>query len=134
MNNTVRFGSFVLSCAIAGAVFAQGAPAPAPVSPAAGVSASADFSVIDTNKDGKVSSTEAQSNTELRSAFSSLDADKDTYLTQSEFAKWNKSGKSGAMPAPGSDRSSGGASSNSISEPADASPKSSDSAPASEQK
>lgn len=134
MNNTVRFGSFVLSCAIAGAVFAQGAPAPAPVSPAAGgVSASADFSSIDTNKDGKVSSTEAQSNTDLRSAFSSLDADKDTYLSQSEFAKWNK-GKSGAMPAPGADRSTGGASSNSISEPAGASPKSSDSAPSSEQK
>lgn len=132
MNNTVRFGSFVLSCAIAGAVFAQGAPAP--VAPAPGASASAEFSVIDTNKDGKVSSTEAQSNSDLRSAFSSLDADKDTYLTQSEFSKWNKAGKSGAMPAPGQDRSTGGASSNSISEPADASPKSSDSAESSEQK
>ena len=64
--------------------------------------------------------TEAQSNSDLRSAFSSLDADKDTYLTPSELAKWNKMDKSGGAS---SDRgaSSGGASSNSVSEPADSS-------------
>lgn len=117
MNNTVRLGSFVLACALGGAAFAQGAASPAG-SPAQGAGASSEFGSLDTNRDGKVSSTEAQSNSELRSAFSSLDADKDTYLSQSEFAKWNKTGKSGSMPgatgsgAAGSDRS-GGASSNS---------------------
>ena len=120
MNNSVRFGSFILSCAIAGAVFAQATP------PASQPGASSEFGSIDSNKDGKVSSTEAQSNSELRSSFSSLDADKDTYLSQSEFAKWNKGGKSGAMPAPGADRSgaAGGASSNSSSDHKGASPQS----------
>jgi len=122
MNNAAPIGSFALSCALVGAVFAQGAPAPAPVTPAPSVGISSEFGSIDTNKDGKVSSTEAQSNTELRSAFPSLDADKDTYLTPSEFAKWNKVGKAGGAMAP----SDHGANSNSASEPVDssASPKS----------
>jgi len=115
MNNATRIGSFVLSCAIAGAVFAQAAPPVAPALP--GASSSAEFTAIDQNKDGKVSSTEAQSNTDLRSAFSSLDADKDTYLTPSEFSKWNKAGKSGGAMPP-SDK---GASSRSAVEPADSS-------------
>lgn len=119
MNNAARIGSFVLTCAFAGAVFAQGAAQPPVAPPAQGAGASAEFSSIDQNKDGKVSSTEAQSNSDLRSAFSSLDADKDTYLTPTEFSKWNKAGKSGgAMPAP-----ERGATSNSASEPAEAAPK-----------
>jgi len=123
MNNAARIGSFVVSCALAGAVFAQAATPPA-TAPGAGASSNAsissDFGSLDTNKDGKVSSTEAQSNSELRSAFSSLDADKDTYLTPSELAKWNKMDKAGGASADHG-ASSSGASSNSVSEPADSS-------------
>ena len=124
MNKTVRIGSFIASCVVAGAVFAQaattpaGAPAQGVGAGAAGASVAHDFSSIDTNKDGKVSSTEAQSNSELRSAFSTLDADNDTYLSQSEFAKWSAGGKAGGMGGAswsGADRSSSGASSNSSS-------------------
>lgn len=118
----------IVSCALAGAAFAQAtspAGSPSTGAGAQGVGSSTgaahDFGSMDTNKDGKVSSTEAQSNSELRSAFSTLDADKDTYLSQSEFAKWSAGGKSGGMSSSGgassgADRSSsGGASSNSSS-------------------
>jgi hypothetical protein len=109
MNKSVRIGSLVVSCALAGAAFAQAtspAGSPSTGAGAQGMGVAHEFTSIDTNKDGKVSSTEAQSNTELRSAFSTLDADKDTYLSQSEFAKWSAGGKSGGMPSSGADRNS----------------------------
>ena len=105
-------GSFALLFA-AGFVSAQNATPPAggaAGTPGAsqGASASMDFGKVDTNKDGRLSSTEVQSHSELRSAFTKLDADRDTYLSQSEYQKWDKAGKSGAAgssdssPRPGS--------------------------------
>lgn len=96
-------GSLALLFA-AGIVSAQNASPPAGGAAAAagasqGASDAVDFSALDTNKDGRLSSQEVQANTELRSAFSTLDADRDTYLSQSEFQKWNKAGKPGAAPA-----------------------------------
>lgn len=67
-----------------------------------GASASMDFGKVDTNKDGRLSSAEVQSHSELRSAFVTLDADRDTYLSQSEYQKWDKAGKSGAAGSSGS--------------------------------
>lgn len=100
-------GSFALLLA-AGVVSAQNASPPATTSPGAsqGASASVDFSSVDQNKDGKLSSAEVQSNSELRSAFSNLDADRDSYLSQSEYAKWNKAGKSSSSSSSSSSPSS----------------------------
>ncbi len=104
MKTVTRISSLVLSLAAAGVVYAQ-APAATPA-PAAGMSASADFTSVDQNKDGRVSSAEAQSHADLNTAFSTLDADRDSYLSQTEFQKWNKAGKAkdgasspGAAPA-----------------------------------
>ncbi|MDQ2641219.1 MAG: hypothetical protein M3Y79_11670 [Pseudomonadota bacterium] len=98
-------GSIALLLA-AGVVSAQNAPAPAgaaATTPGAsqGASGSMDFGAVDTNKDGRLSSAEVQSHSELRSQFSTLDADRDSYLSQSEYQKWGKAGKSGAAGAAG---------------------------------
>lgn len=96
-------GSLALLFA-AGIVSAQNASPPAGGAAAAagasqGASGAVDFSALDTNKDGRLSSTEVQANTELRSAFATLDTDRDNSLSQSEFQKWDKAGKPAAAPA-----------------------------------
>jgi hypothetical protein len=99
-------GTFALTLA-AGLVSAQNAATPAtPAIPSQGASASVDFKSVDANNDGKLSSTEVQSNTELKSAFATLDADRDTYLSQSEYAKWNKAAKPATPAVPASPSSS----------------------------
>ena len=96
MKNATRFGTLVLSLAGVAAVYAQAA---APVAPAPAADqkadAASDFGAIDRNKDGKLSQAEAQSNTDLTSTFSTLDADRDSYLTPTEFSKWSRAGKAG---------------------------------------
>jgi len=82
-------GSLVLSFA-AGVVLAQ---APAPTTPSQGASASVEFSSIDANRDGRLSTGEVQSHSDLKSSFASLDADRDSYLSATEYSKWNKAGK-----------------------------------------
>ncbi|MEO8308459.1 MAG: hypothetical protein ABI616_10535 [Pseudomonadota bacterium] len=92
MKNVTKVGSLLVSIAATGLVFAQ-APA---VTPAASVD-STQFSSMDLNKDGKLSQAEIRSQADLQNAFISLDADHDTYLSESEFSKWNKAGKSDQM-------------------------------------
>ena len=93
MKNATRLGTLVISLAGVAAVYAQAA---APVAPAdESVRAPSDFASIDRNKDGKVSQAEAQSNTDLQSTFSMLDADRDSYLSATEFSKWGRAGKEG---------------------------------------
>ena len=108
-------GSLALSLA-AGVVYAQNATPPA-TSPGQGASSSMEFGTVDANRDGRVSSAEAQSHSALRTEFSKLDADSDNYLSQSEFQKWDKAGKAGASGsssgAAGSSSSSGAGSSSS---------------------
>lgn len=91
MNSAIRFSALALSLGLAGAAFAQAPPATAqpPVVP--------EFASIDQNKDGKLSASEVQSNSSLQSAFGSLDADHDSYLTPAEYSKW-KPGKDMAAP------------------------------------
>lgn len=89
--------------------FAAVAVAQVPVNPATNpgsekVAPPLQFSVLDTNKDGRVSKDEVKAHAELMSSFGSLDADSDTYLTELEFAKWHQ--KPGAMPPGGSSGSS----------------------------
>lgn len=99
MKTVTRIATLAVSLATAGFVFAQDADAPAAAPAAAqsqssaSTSSSVDFSSLDANKDGRVSMSEVQSNTELRSQFDSLDTNKDSYLTPIELSKWNHAGK-----------------------------------------
>lgn len=97
MKNAMRFGTLAMALAAAGAVSAQ-APLTAPP---ASRTAPVEFGSVDQNKDGRVSLTEAQSNNDLRAAFTGLDANRDTYLTPAEFSKWNNAGKSKSRNADG---------------------------------
>jgi EF hand len=106
MKHVTRIATVALALASAGAVLAQGAPAaPTATTPSAGVSPAADFSSMDQNKDGRLSSSEIQSNAGLQSSFASLDVNGDGYLSSSEFSKWDQAAKPKAMspahPAPG---------------------------------
>jgi EF hand len=87
----IKIGSLLVSVAAAGLVFGQAPPAPSTPAPATD---SIQFSAVDMNKDGKLSQAEVRSHGDLQSSFATLDADRDTYLSQSEFSKWNKAGKS----------------------------------------
>ncbi len=100
MKHVVRISSVVLSLAFAGAAFAQATPAK-PAAP--GKAAHLEFKAVDQNKDGKISQSEALTHGELTARFDTLDADRDTYLSNSEFAKWNQMGKSGETQAPKSE-------------------------------
>lgn len=93
MKYVTSMSSALLSLALAGAAFAQ-APAPAATDSTAQATSMVNFGVIDQNKDGRVSKAEAQSNGELKAAFEKLDVDRDGYLSQQEFSKWSKAGKS----------------------------------------
>ncbi len=90
-------GSLALSL-VAATAFAQ-APAPAspPSAPAATMtpapSAAHDFTGLDRNKDGRVSSAEAAVSVDLNTEFGKLDANSDTYLSSEEFHKWSKATK-----------------------------------------
>jgi hypothetical protein len=87
MKNLVRIGVAGVALAFAGAALAQGKSGPA------------EFGAVDQNKDGKVSKSEAQAYSELNSQFATLDADRDTYLSQTEFGKW-KPAPAPIAPAP----------------------------------
>jgi hypothetical protein len=87
MKNLVRIGIAGVALAFAGGALAQGKSGPA------------EFSSVDQNKDGKVSKSEAQAYSELNSQFATLDADRDTYLSQTEFGKW-KPAPAPIAPAP----------------------------------
>jgi len=100
MKDVIKVGSLLVSIAAAGLVFGQAPPAtPAPSAD------SIQFASVDMNKDGKVSQAEARSNAELQTAFTTLDADRDNNLSQSEFSKWDKAGKSAEQAAPKSESS-----------------------------
>jgi hypothetical protein len=89
MKNLVRIGVAGVALALAGGALAQGKSGPA------------EFSAVDQNKDGKVSKSEAQAYSELNTQFATLDADRDTYLSQTEFGKW-KPAPAPIAPAPAS--------------------------------
>lgn len=64
------------------------------------------FGTVDQNRDGRISRAEAMSHSgQLGSAFSSLDLDRDAYLTQSEFGKWapTRKAEESAKPTTASD-------------------------------
>jgi hypothetical protein len=67
-------------------------------------SAAAQFSTVDTNRDGRISRTEARAYGNLGSSFATLDTDSDNYLSQSEFGKWNAGPHNGAASPSDSSR------------------------------
>ncbi len=60
------------------------------------------FSTLDTNKDGKLSPSEARADPDLYMAFEMLDLNHDGFLTPKEFQAWPRALKSkdGAAPDP----------------------------------
>ncbi len=82
MKLATRLGGFALTLAMAGQVFAQAAAA-----------TPTDFATVDKNKDGRVSSVEAEGRTELISSFESLDKNRDGFVSATEFAQWSGAGK-----------------------------------------
>lgn len=72
----------------------------------------ASFSTLDTNRDGRITQTEAAMHTKLSGAFTTADANSDGALTQTEFSKWankstrdtDKSSPSTTSPGPDSRR------------------------------
>jgi thiamine biosynthesis lipoprotein ApbE len=98
MKDVIKAGSLLVSVAAAGLVFGQAPPAPSAPS-----AETIQFSSVDMNKDGKLSQAEVRSNADLQTAFTTLDSDRDTYLSQSEFSKWNKAGKSADHAVPKSE-------------------------------
>jgi hypothetical protein len=86
MKNVIGNGIAGLALAFAGAALADGKPG------------HAEFGAVDQNRDGRVSKVEAQAYSELTSQFGTLDADRDSYLSQTEFGKW-KASSPGTPPA-----------------------------------
>jgi EF hand len=97
MKNVTRNLTLALTLAAAGAVFADDAASPAATNAAQGTSPVADLNSLDTNKDGRLSPSEVQSNADLRSSFTSLDINGDGYLSSTEFGKYGQGAKPKAM-------------------------------------
>jgi len=99
-------GIAALSVAFAGAAFAQNATTPQSDSASGSQrQGHAQFSTVDTNRDGRISQTEARSaGGTLGSSFTMLDTDKDTYLSQTEYGKWNSGSSQGGTSSSDSSR------------------------------
>jgi Ca2+-binding EF-hand superfamily protein len=92
MKTAVTLTFLLLTCTTGEALFAQAARSE--LKPIA-------FSTLDTNKDGKISLTEARADAGLEEAFAMLDINHDGYLTPAEFAAWPRALKTqGAAPDP----------------------------------
>jgi hypothetical protein len=93
--NRSQSGLAVESLEYAGIAFADD-PAPAQTEAVSTVS-KVDFTVVDADKDGRISQSEARSyGGTLDTGFSKLDADKDRYLSKMEFGKWEPAKPAGA--------------------------------------
>ena len=111
----LQSGMAALSLLVAGAALAQ-APAgtPSQMNPVNGKTQNSQFTSMDANKDGRISREEARTHADMVSSWDSLDADKDTYLSESEYGKYKApvpgpgaTGKvppSSSSPQPGADK------------------------------
>jgi len=81
----------LLTCTAGGTLFAQGVRSE--LKPVA-------FSALDTNKDGKLSSSEARADPDLEMAFEMLDLNHDGYLSPKEFQAWPRALKDAAVRDP----------------------------------
>lgn len=99
--NSLLAGCAALSIGITTA-FGQAAAPPKPTNPALRPAPASPFASMDANRDGRVSRDEAQGNGALIAAWSTVDANGDTYLSAAEFGKWKapaSGGPMGKMPA-----------------------------------
>jgi hypothetical protein len=94
------FGIAALPFAFAAAAAAQNAQNPA-TNPGSTKTAPPQFRSLDTNKDGRVSKDEVKSHADITSSFATLDSDRDTYLSETEYGKWNSSTTPGASSTEG---------------------------------
>lgn len=109
MKITPRAASIALAATLAAVLSAQ-VPAETPKS-AKSAKPAIEFSTLDSNGDGLVSTTEVQFVDDLKGSFEALDANRDDNLSPSEFAHWARAAKSAeslpASPSTGPSGSSG---------------------------
>ena len=92
MKTALTLGFLLLTCTTGEALFAQAVRSE--LKPIA-------FSTLDTNKDGKISLSEARADPGLYEVFAMLDVNHDGYLTPAEFQAWPRALKTtGAVPDP----------------------------------
>jgi len=81
----------LLTCTVGETLFAQAGSELKPIA----------FATLDTNKDGKISLSEARADPGLYEAFAMLDVNHDGYLTPAEFQAWPRALKTkGAVSDP----------------------------------
>ena len=92
MKLVVSLSCLLLTCAAGETLFAQGVGTE--LKPIA-------FSTLDTNKDGKLSLSEARADPGLYADFAMLDVNQDGFLSPEEFQAWPRASKTkGAVPDP----------------------------------
>jgi len=84
MKARIPLACFLVACAACGTPFAQGTHSE--LKPIA-------FSTLDTNKDGKISVSEARADPDLYAAFDTLDLNHDGFLSPQEFQAWPRAMK-----------------------------------------
>jgi len=90
--NISRIALTALSVAFAVGAAAQNSTPSAQGAASGSMAARGQFMSSDTDKDGRISKSEAQTaKGSLGSSFATLDADHDGYLSQTEFGKWDSS-------------------------------------------
>lgn len=96
MKITPRAASIALAATLAAVLSAQ-VPAETPKS-AKTAKPAIEFSTLDSNGDGRVSTTEVQFVDDLKGSFAGLDANRDANLSPTEFANWSRAAKSADAP------------------------------------
>jgi hypothetical protein len=87
MKMAVSLTCVLMTCAAGGTVLAQGVGSE--LKPIA-------FSTLDTNKDGRISRSEAHADPELEMEFDMLDVNHDGFLSPAEFQAWPRALKTNA--------------------------------------
>jgi hypothetical protein len=100
-------GAVLVALLFTGTDFAADAPVKA-VSPA---TAGTPFARLDINQDARLSREEVSSSADLTSRFDALDGDRNAYISQLEYAKWEESSRNSSAPAvkPGVEKKPGNA-------------------------
>jgi len=91
MMKAIAFACLAVGCVSGPTLFAQSAAKE--LKPIA-------FSTLDTNKDGKISVSEARADPDLYASFDMLDLNHDGFLSPAEFQAWPRAAKATAASAP----------------------------------
>lgn len=94
MKHTLHVSVAVIALVFTGTDFA----AEAPMKSATPATAGTPFARLDINQDARLSREEVSSSADLTSRFNALDGDRNGYISQLEYAKWEESSRMGSSP------------------------------------